>query len=111
MQKKVKEAIQSFNQAYLGKKASEKQRSVMEEGKLNYAGKDRKTAVKRLYAINHTLPHFSPNATKFLDTEMAHKIIPQNLSINSRIDYVMQGGKQLQDRMDVFALCQRMQKL
>ena len=52
--KKFKEAIQSFNEAYLSKDAIDEQKTAMEEGQLKYAGLDIKKAVKHLYAINDT---------------------------------------------------------
>lgn len=109
--KKCQEALQNFNETYLCEESIEGHRSEMEGGKLKYTRRDLETATKRLYTISIMLPLFSLEATKFSGKEMAHKIIPQNLGTNARIEYITQGGKKLQDKADVIALCRRLQKV
>ncbi len=109
--KKFEETIQKFNEIYLGEDVIDEQKTVMEEGKIEYAGHDIEKAIKRLYAINDTLPLLAKGATKFSDREMAKKIIPRNLSAKARAEFIVNGGDRMREKTDIMALSRRLEKL
>ncbi len=109
--KKFEETIQKFNEIYLGEDVIDEQKTAMEEGKIKYAGRDIEKAIKRLYAINDTLPLLAKGATKFSDREMAKKIIPRNLSAKARAEFIVNGGDRMREKTDIMALSRRLEKL